>query len=59
MAQKPIHIKASRRGTFTAAATENGKSVQQEATAVLNDPNASKKMRRKAQFAKNAKKWHH
>lgn len=50
-------IKASRRGTFRAAATAAGKSVQEEATAVLNDPNASTKMKKKAVFAKNAAKW--
>lgn len=54
MAARPsIQIKASRRGTFKAAATAAGKSVQEEATDVINDPDASTKMKRKAQFVKN------
>lgn len=57
--QSPIHIKASRVGTFTAAAHAAGRSVAEEETAVLNDPHASKVMKKKAQFAENAKSWHH
>jgi hypothetical protein len=55
----PIHIKASRVGTFTAAAKAAGRSVPEEAEAVLHNPNASKAMDEKAQFAANAEKWHH
>jgi hypothetical protein len=59
MAKKrsPIKIKKSTRGSFTAAAKKAGKSVQQEATSVLNNPNASPAMKKKANFARNAAKW--
>lgn len=57
MAYKPIKIKKSTRGSFTAAAKKAGKSVQAEASAVLNNPNASAAMKKKAQFAKNAAKF--
>lgn len=54
-----IHIKPSKRGTFTAAATKHGKSVQAFASQVLANPdNYSEVMRKKAQFAKNASHWH-
>jgi hypothetical protein len=52
-----IHIKKSKRGTFTKAAKKSGMSVQQKAKAVLNDPNASPAMKKKANFARNAKKF--
>lgn len=52
-------IKASRRGTFLAAAHHAGRSVQEEATSVLSDPGASKKMKEKANFARNAAGWKH
>ena len=54
-----IHIKASRVGTFTAAAKAAGRSVQEEAAHVLADPNASSAMKKKANFARNAAHWHH
>lgn len=54
-----IHIKKENRGKFTAAAKRAGKSVQEYATDVLNDPNATRLQKRRAQFAKNAKKFHH
>ena len=55
-----IHIAKSKRGTFTAAATKHGMSVQQFANVVLNNPdNYSTAMRKKANFAKNASKWKH
>jgi hypothetical protein len=54
-----IHIKPSKRGTFTAAATKHGKSVQAFASQVLAHPeNYSTAMRKKANFARNAAKWH-
>ena len=61
MAQRdPIHIKASRRGTFTAAATAHHMSDSQFEQQVLSHPDDySPKMRRKAQFAENAKKFDH
>ena len=54
-----IHIKEKNRGKFTESAREAGKSVQEHATDVLNDPNATRLQKRRAQFDKNAKKWKH
>ena len=55
-----IHIKPSKRGTFTAAATKHGKSVQEFASQVLaNKEDYSPAMVKKANFARNAAKWHH
>lgn len=55
-----IHIKPSKRGTFTAAAKKHGKSVQGFASQVLaNKEDYSPAMVRKANFARNAAKWHH
>lgn len=54
-----IHIKPSKRGTFTAAAKKHGKSVQSFASQVLaNKENYSPTMVKKANFARNASKWH-
>ena len=54
-----IHIKPSKRGTFTAAAKRNGKSVQSFASQVLaNKENYSPAMVKKANFARNAANWH-
>lgn len=54
-----IHIAPSKRGTFTAAATKHGKSVQEFASQVLaNKDNYSPAMVKKANFARNASKWH-
>lgn len=54
-----IHIKPSKRGTFTAAAKKHGKSVQSFASQVLaNKENYSPSMVKKANFARNASKWH-
>lgn len=54
-----IHIAPSKRGTFTAAAKKHGKSVQEFASQVLANPdNYSPAMRKKANFARNAAKWH-
>lgn len=55
-----IHIKPSKRGTFTAAAKQRGLGVQEFASKVLaNKENYSTAMVRKVNFAKNASKWHH
>lgn len=55
-----IHIKPSKRGTFTAAAKKHGKSVQEFASQVLaHKENYSSAMVKKANFAKNASKWKH
>lgn len=54
-----IHIKPSKRGTFTAAAKKHGKSVQGFASQVLaNKEDYSSAMVKKANFARNAAKWH-
>lgn len=55
---KDIHIKPSRRGTFTKAAKQHGMSVQSFANKVLRKPSKySAAMRKKANFAHNASKW--
>lgn len=54
-----ITIKPSKRGTFTAAATKHGMGVQEFASKVLaNKENYSPAMVKKANFARNAAKWH-
>ena len=53
-----IEIKPSKKGTFTAAATKHGKSVQGFANQVLNNKDKySSAMVKKANFAKNVSKW--
>ena len=55
---KDIHIKKSKRGTFTKAAKQHGMSVQSFANRVLkNQSKYSAAMRKKANFAHNASKW--
>ena len=51
-----IHIDPSKRGSFTRAA-KPGESTQKHASRVLNDPHASKKMKAKANFARNQRKF--
>lgn len=52
--QAPIHIRESRRGTFTAAATKHHMDPGAFAAHVLADPgDFSPKMRKKAEFVKN------
>lgn len=54
-----IHIKPSKRGTFTAAAKRHHMSVQEFARTVLNNrARFSAAMVKKANFARNASKWH-
>lgn len=54
-----IYIKPSKRGTFTAAATKHGMGVQEFANKVLaNKEDYSPAMVKKANFARNASKWH-
>ena len=55
----PIKIKKKNRGKFTASAKAAGKSVQQHARDVVNNPNSTELQRKRAQFALNAKKWKH
>ena len=55
-----IHIAPSKKGTFTAAASKHGKSVQEFASQVLaHKENYSPAMVKKANFARNAAKWKH
>lgn len=55
---KDIHIKPSKRGTFTKVAKAHGMSVQGFANRVLRNPSKySAAMRKKANFARNASKW--
>ena len=57
---KDIHIKKSKRGTFTKAAKQHGISVQSFANKVLKNPSKySAAMRKKANFAHNAASWKH
>ena len=54
-----IYIKPSKRGTFTAAAKRHNMSVQEFARTVLNNRAIySAAMIKKANFARNASKWH-
>lgn len=55
--KRKIRIKPSRRGSFTRAAKKSKMTVQQKARSVLRNPKASAAMKKKAQFAVNAKKW--
>lgn len=55
-----IHIDKNKKGTFTAAATKHGKSVQEFARQVLdNKENYSPAIVKKANFARNAASWKH
>ena len=54
-----IKIKKKNRGKFSKAAKAAGESVQEHAHSVLNNPKATKLQKKRAQFAVNAKKWHH
>ena len=54
-----IKIKPSKRGSFKRMASKAGKSVQEEASSVLANPDASPAAKRKANFARNAAKWDH
>jgi hypothetical protein len=58
MSASGIHIKPQNRGKFTASA-RGGESTQQHASRVLSNPNASKKEKMRANFARNARKWKH
>ena len=54
-----IHIKKENRGKFTKSAKAAGQSVQEHAKSVLNNPNATPLQKKRANFARNAAKWHH
>jgi hypothetical protein len=58
MAKKSkIYIKPKNRGKFTASAKKAGKSVQAHAASVLKNPNATALQKKRANFARNARKW--
>lgn len=58
--QNPIHIKESRVGSFTRAATAHHMTPGEFDNYVLaHKDKFSTKMERKAQFAENAEHWHH
>lgn len=57
MKKKKIVIKPENKGKFTASAKKAKKGVQEHAQDVLNDPNASPIQKKRANFARNAKKW--
>ena len=52
-----IHIKKKNRGKFTASAKAAGESVQEYAAKVLSDPNATPLQKKRANFARNSKRW--
>lgn len=54
-----IHINPKNKGKFTASAKRAGEGVQAYASDVLSDPSASPTLKKRANFAKNAKKWNH
>jgi hypothetical protein len=60
MTKKPkIYIKPKNRGKFTASAKKAGKSVQSHASAVLASSTATPLQKKRANFARNARKWNH
>jgi len=54
-----IKIKPSHKGLFTAEAKAAGEGVQQYASSVLSNPNASPAVKKRAAFAKAAAGWNH
>ena len=54
-----IKIKKKNKGKFTASAKAAGKGVQEYAHKVMTDPNATPLQKKRANFAIQAKKWHH
>lgn len=57
--KKSINIKPENKGKFTAMANKAGKSVQEEATSILNSSKSTPLQRKRANFARNARKWNH
>lgn len=54
-----IHIKKKNRGKFTASAKAHGMGVQEYANKVLHDPKATPLQKKRANFARNAKRFKH
>lgn len=60
MSRSGIHIKESTRGSYRARAKAHGRSVSEQAKADLAPgSHASAAVRKKANFARNARKWRH
>jgi hypothetical protein len=59
MAKSGININPKNKGKFTASAKAAGQSVQEHASSVLSDPNASPLQKKRANFAKVAARWKH
>ena len=51
------HIKKKNKGKFTKSAKAVGESVQEHAAKVLSDPNATPLQKKRANFARNSKRW--
>lgn len=59
IAESGIHIKPQNRGKFTAAAERAGMGVQEYANKIMRNPgNYSPTLVKRANFARNANKWH-
>ena len=54
-----IFIKPANKGKYTARAKAAGKSVQEMATSDLSNPNVPGKIKKEANFARNAPKFKH
>ena len=54
-----INIKKKNKGKFTASAKAAGEGVQEHAHKVMSNPKATTLQKRRANFAIQAKKWHH
>lgn len=59
IAKSGIKIKKKNKGKFTESAKRHGMSVQEYASKVLSDPNATPLQKKRANFARNAKKFKH
>ena len=57
--KNPININPAHKGQFARRAQGNGRTVQQEAEAELENPRTSQHNRAQAQFAKNAANFNH
>ncbi len=54
-----IYIKPENKGKFTKSAKAAGEGVQEHAHNVMKDPDSTPLQRKMANFAIQAKKWHH
>ena len=54
-----IRIKPENKGKFTTSAKKAGEGVQEHAHSVMSNPNVTPLERKRANFAIQAKKWHH